>query len=284
MLTRVVTFGLLGVLAGCGGSSSSVPFIDPAGGDTTGNLVTPAIDLTGSFKFYGSFELTDDTLLDRINYRANYMELTEAQDASIFVHNVPPAVDNCRLRITATIGSDIGNISFSPQAQFNLVSAGENFTLTSDAGTYAKVGYSDSRLEIAAYPVPSNLVLDIPGEVFPAFSDVSVPEVVRAANFSPARNEVLRADTTVTWDSTGVPGNTIYLSVFDIFATDKIVNLFCRMADDGEFNLPADVQAALNLSLGAGAELNGTKQDLLSLTTIVQGDALFVVSKVLDTL
>lgn len=173
-------------------------------------------------------------------------------------------------------------ISVLPEAPFNRVSTEENFTLAS--GTYATIGYSDSRIEIAAYPAPTNLVLDIPGEVFPAFSDVAIPEVVRATNFSPARNEVLRADTAVSLDPAGILENTIYLSGFDIFATDKIVNLFCRMADDGEFNLPADVQAALNSSLGAGAELNGTKQDLLSLTTIVQGDASLVVSKILDTL
>lgn len=41
------------------------------------------------------------------------MELVEAQDAPTFVHNTSPAVDNCRLRITATIGTDIGNISSS---------------------------------------------------------------------------------------------------------------------------------------------------------------------------
>lgn len=283
MLLRIATFSFLGILAGCGGSSSSDPVIDPTGGNPDGSSVTPTIDLTGSFKYFGYFDLTDDILLDRINYDANYLELTQAQDASIFVNSVPPAVDNCKLDITATIGTDVGVIGF-PDAQFTLVSAGENFTLTSDAGTYATVGYSDSRFEIAPYPAPANLVLDIPGDVFPAFSDVTIPEVVRVANFSPGRNEVLRADTTVTWDPTGISGNTIYLSVFDIFASDKVVNLFCRMADDGEFNLPANVQAVLTSSLGAGAELDGAKQDLRSMSTIVQGDTLLVVSKLLDTL
>jgi hypothetical protein len=283
MFFRIATFSFLGILVGCGGSSSSDPAIDVTDVDVTDSSITPVIDLTGTFKFFGYVDFTDDTVDDRINYEANYLELTEAQDASIFVNSVPPAVDSCKLNITATISTDVGVIGF-PDAQFNFVSAGENFTLTSEAGTYATVNYTDSRFEIAPYPVPANLVLDIPGDVFPTFSDVTIPEVVRVTNFNPGRNDVLRAETTVTWDPTGVSGNTVYLSVFDIFASDKVVHLYCRMADDGEFNLPANVQTVLNSSLGAGAELEGAKQDLRSMTTIVQGDTLLVVSKILDTL
>ena len=282
MLKRITTFLILGMLAGCGGSSDSGS-AGTSGDDSNGNSVTPPIDLTGSFKYFGYFDLTDDPLLDRVNRDSNYLELTATQDASVFANSVPPSADSCRLRITSSIPTDVGVIGF-PNAQFNFVSAGENFTLTSDAGTYATVAYSEDRFEIAPYPAPAQLVLDIPGDVFPAFSNVVIPEVARAANFKPARNEVLTADTTVTWDPTGIAGNTIYLSVFDFPAAGKVVDLFCSMTDDGEFELPADVQAVLNSSLGVGAELNGAKQNLRSIATIVQGDALLVVTRIIDTL
>ncbi|MBX2823584.1 MAG: hypothetical protein KTR33_02570, partial [Gammaproteobacteria bacterium] len=255
------------------------------GGGTTGGGTTGGATamLTGSYKYFGYFDLTDDTVEDRINFEANFLEMVQPQTAEVFVNSVPPAVDSCRLSITPTIPTDVGVIGF-PEAQFTLVSAGENFTLTSDAGTYATVNYSDSRFDIAPYPAPDRLVLDITGDVFPAFSNVDIPEVARVTNFSPGRNDTITAGSTITWDPTAIADDTIYFSLFDIFATDKVVNLLCRMEDDGEFNLPASTQAELNASLGAGAELEFGSQSIRSISVIVQEDAFLVVSRIIDTL
>lgn len=267
-------------LGACGGSSDSAPSATstPDDSNTRYPTVLPTIDLTGTFKYFGYIDIEDDRVEDRVNRDSNYLEMVDAQDASIFINSVPPAMDSCKLRISPSIPTDVGVIGF-PRAQFNLVSAGGTFTLTSDAGIYATVNYTDSRFKIAPYPTPDNLTLDIPGQVFPAFNGITVPTVIRVKNFEPRYKQPLTADTPITWDSTGISGHSIYLKVFDFFASDKVVDLYCRMADDGSFALPAEIVTALNSSLGAGFELDGAKQDVVSMNVIVQGDAFLVVSK-----
>lgn len=278
--TTVITIGLC-FLTGCGGSSSSTPItVGPGDGSTT---VLPTIDLTGTFKYYGYVDITDDTVENRVNRGTNFLEMVVAQDAALFINSVPPAIDSCKLRITPTLPTDVGTIGF-PDAQFTFVSAGDSFTLTSDAGTYATVSYADSRFDIAPYPVPENLTLDIPGQVFPAFSGITIPMAVSVQNFNPGRNQTLSAETTITWDTTGISDHSIYLEVFDLFASDKVVRLYCRMADDGSFTLPANIVSALNSSLGVGFELEEAKQDVVSVSVITQDDALLVVAKRLDFL
>lgn len=281
-----LTIATLGVcfLSACGGSSSTPAVITAP--DETGSeypTVLPSTGLTGTFSFYGYLDIIDDTVDDRINRDANYLEMVVSQDASVFVNSVPPAIDSCKLQITSTIPTDVGVIGF-PDAQFNLVSAGESFTLTSSSGTYATVSYADDRFDIAPYPIPESLTLDIPGETFPAFSGITVPTAVSVQSFSPSRNQPLGADTPITWDASGIPEHTIYLRVFDIVESDKIVNLYCAMADDGNFTLPTNIVTALNASLGAGFALDGTMQDVVSVNVVTQGDALLVVSKRLQFL
>lgn len=292
----IITLGVC-FLGACGDSSDSTPSATstppatstpsvtstPDGSNTGYPTLLPTVDLTGTFKYFGYIDIIDDTVEDRVNRGSNFLEMVDAQDASVFVNSVPPAIDTCKLRITPSIPTDVGAIGF-PNAQFNFVSAGDTFTLTSDAGIYATVNYSDRRFKIAPYPVPDNLTLDIPGQVFPAFNGITVPTVVKVKNFKPRYKQPLTADTPITWDSTGISGHSIYLKVFDIFASDKVVDLYCRMADDGSFALPADIVTALNSSLGAGFELDGAKQDVVSMNVIVQGDAFLVVSKRQDFL
>jgi hypothetical protein len=251
---------------------------DPAGGAVTIEAVT---NLTGSFQYLGFVELIQDNLLDRIDRDSNFLQMTSAQDAAVFRNSVPMAVDTCKLRITPTIPSDATTIGF-PEATFNLVSAGESLTLTGDAGTYATINLSEDRFDVATHPAPTPLTLDVPGDEFPAFADVSVPDVEVVQDFRPANSEALQADTTISWTPTGLTDHTINLALFDFPATDRVVDLRCHVADDGEFLLPADVIAALNNSLGSGWSLDGMEQDRRSDSLVINGDALLVISRSLQ--
>jgi hypothetical protein len=146
------------------------------------------------------------------------------------------------------------------------------------------VSYADSRFEIAPYPVPENLTQKIPGQVFPAISGISIPMAVSVQNFNLGRNKTLSAETTITWDTAGISDHSIYLEVFDLFASDKEVHLYVLMADDGSFTLPANIVSALNSSLGAGFELEGAKQDVVSVNVITQDEAVLVVAERIDFL
>lgn len=306
MKHTVLTVLVTAMLTSCGGGSgdgsddntasetqtedeieSSGPSEPDSEGDTlveSGNgVVEPAIELTGSFQFLGFVEIIQDDLLDRVNRDVNFLQMTELQTASVFSNSVPMPVDSCKLRITTAIPTDVGVIGF-PDASFSLVSAGETLTLSSATGTYATINLDESRFDFAPYPVPDSLVLDIPGDVFPAFTEVAVPPVQTVQNFSPVRNEELTAETLISWTPTGIDDHTINIGLFDFPASDQVVDLRCHVQDDGEFTLPAEVIATLNDSLGVGFTLEGLEQNRRSDQLYINGDALLVVSKSLDSL
>jgi len=271
-------------LAGCGGSSSDNSTPAPGGGGGGGGeldvrVTNPTTELAGSFKYFSYFDLISDDLEDRVNYDANFLEMVDVQAASVFENSVPPAIDSCNLRITSSIPTDVSVIGF-PDAQFNLVSAGETFTLTGDAGTYATIDRSASRFEIASYPIPEPLTLDIPGAVFPAVAGIDIPNVVSIDGLTPAGNSsMVDRNTTFTWTPSGVAGNSVYIKTFEFPRSDRVVDLLCRMNDDGEFQLPSDVVTALTESVGEDFTLTDVRQLRQAFNVIVQGDTLVVVGK-----
>jgi hypothetical protein len=278
VLNPYITIAVTSIwLVACGGGSSS-------GSDSrNGSSIEPQTDLTGTYQYLGFVEIIQDNLEERVNRDANFLQLTEPQNANVFRNSVPMSVDTCKLSITPTIPTDVGVIGF-PEANFTLISAGQTFTLTETAGTYATITLADSRFSVATFPVPTPLTLDIPGAEFPAFSDVAIPDVVTVQNFQPGRNDTLQADTVISWTPTGLTNHTINLTAFDFVDTDKVVDLRCHVADDGNFTLPANIVSALNSGLGDGFAINGLEQEKRTDTLIINGDALLVVSKSLDTL
>ena len=272
--------------SGDGGGSSSSGGGGDSGPDAGSNsdsalgrrLVTPTPELQGSFRFFGYVDLVDDTFAERVNYDANFLRMREVQPASVFANSVPIAVDTCALRVTTAIPTDVGTIGF-PDAEFELVGAGDTFTLSADAGTYAEIDRSAERFDIAPYPMPDDLTLDIPGAEFPGFADVAVPNVVVVQDFSPVRSQTLSAATEVTWTPSGVAGNSVYLRTFDFPSSDRVVDLRCRMADDGSFTLPEAIVAHLDETLSPGWELEGVEQERGASRLVVQGDALLVVGR-----
>ncbi|MFK7993064.1 MAG: hypothetical protein AB8B87_02940 [Granulosicoccus sp.] len=261
-------------------SSGSGPTTAPTIGENGEvRISNPTPELAGSFKYFGYFDLKSDDLEDSVDYEANFLEMVETQPADVFANSVPPAVDSCNLSITPTILTEAGVIGF-PEAQFQLVSAGDTLTLTSNEGTYADIDRSASRFDIAPYPIPEPLTLDIPGDVFPAITGAAVPDVIVVEGLSPSGNSsIVNKDTVFTWTPSGVDGNSVYISTFDFPQTGKVVGLTCRMADDGEFSLPADISSALQQSLGENFNLSGTRQFTWGFNVVVQGDTLLVLSK-----
>ena len=270
---------LLALTTGCGGSSTG-----DDGGDVGGSLdervTNPVQNLGGPFQNFAYFDLISDDVEDRVNYDANFLQMVESQPASVFANSVPPAVDKCNLRVTEAIPTDVSVIGF-PNAQFNLVSAGETFTLTGDGGVYAAIARSEGRFEVGTYPIPEPLTLDIPGDEFPAATGLIVPNTPLVTNLVPNTNDDVTADTVITWTPSGVAGHSVFVHLFDFPQADRVVDFRCRMADDGSFALSdnPDIIATLNATLGSGFALTGLTLERQAFTVSSEGDTLIVVSK-----
>lgn len=278
-------------LISCGGGSS-----DPASGGSTGNneelTVSPIPDLTGTFQYLGYIHLTDDSVEDRINRDANFFEFVSLQNASALGSSVPMVEDSCSARVLNTIPTNSGTIGF-PEVPFHLISAGDRFTLTNtdDDIEYAAVLFTDSRFDIAPYPMPDNLTLDLTGGTFPGFSSLTVPTIPVISNFNPTRNQDVTVDTVFTWDQIDINTGSIYMRLINFasptvepLSPTKYVEIYCRMANDGSFELPQAVKDILIQGLGNGFTLTGAERDEKATDVIVNGDAALVVIRSIDRL
>ena len=272
---------LLALSVGCGGSSGDG---DGDDGRLDERVTNPVQNLGGPFEYFAYFDLISDDLDDRVNYDANFLRMVESQPDSVFALSVPPAIDKCNLRVTEAIPTDASVIGF-PEAQFNLVSAGDAFTLTGDDGVYTSIVRSESRFEVGTYPIPEPLTLDIPGDEFPMLSGITVPNTPQVTNLSPTSNGELAANTPITWTPSGVAGNSVYVRVFDFPQSDRVVDLRCRLADDGSFSLSEnpEIVNTLNATLGEGFTLTGLTLERRAFTVHSEGNTLIVVGKAHQT-
>ncbi len=127
--------------------------------------------------------------------------------------------------------------------------AGEVITVSSPAGTFATLelisafGFTfyDTETEITA-PLPSGLTVDIPGGQFPAFANVSIPDVSPLTGASPGINQAITAGTTFSWDAGNNPEALVLIDADDVS---------CVVTDDGSFTMPASIQAQLPGNFGA---------------------------------
>lgn len=136
------------------------------------------------------------------------------------------------------------------------VSAGETMTLTSPMGTYATLERQTLNIPslgtVIAYTTPmgdalpglppSGLTIDIPGDVFPAFSNVAVPDLPASlVDFSPPLFSAVDESTVFSWTPSGVAGAGVTLEL--VSDTESIS---CLLVDDGNFTLPASVTEQLS--------------------------------------
>jgi len=191
---------------------------------------------------------------------------------------VPPSQGQCRLRIENSIPTDAGVIGF-PEQQFMLASAGQTMTLTSPAGTYASIDFSADRFDIAPYPLPTDLTVDLPGAEFPAFSNVDVPELNLPTDFLASTGRELTNDTVFSWTPGASEDSTLFLRVVDFAADGKYVELFCRFADTGSFTLPQTIRDALTSELGADYSLSDPSLERIAYNIVTEGNALLVVTR-----
>ncbi len=188
---------------------------------------------------------TDTT--EQLNIGASFSEgesnFTESEFLDFFMQS---ASLTCNVILPDTPLDPEIDSPFDQQAGGMFVSAGEAIPITSDAGTYTTLVQTEL---VGIYlpdaplssPLPNGLVADIPGDVFPGFSNVVIPDVAELRVSSPTANQNISNSTPVTWDANG--NGDSFITISATYSSGAFVT--CLTEDDGSFSYPSDTIAEL---------------------------------------
>lgn len=141
---------------------------------------------------------------------------------------------------------DVPEIEPEDNTEFVQIDAGEAVKISSAGNDYLNLARFDVGGSAKFYgseeisgPMSPDLTLDIPGAVFPAFSNVPMTTVT-PVNLSSPTNGAVRFDTTFTWQAGNNPDVLVFISA-SAFST----SVFCITTDSGSFEFPQDTQNEL---------------------------------------
>ncbi len=229
----------------------------------------------------GVIQITDPLLDNTIDIDGFFFEPHNPSVISTFLEEL---VQEEACELSFVIDEDILEGEFSSP-----VNAGEVLTLSSPAGTYAEIqrvtiGEAQIYLgpENLPAPVPSGLVLDIPGAEFPAFTNVSIPDVepfvLTSELVGPFGNQI-PVTSEITWEIGADPEGWInlYYIATSIMGVDELreIDLDCVLLDDGSFTFDAAMQTQLT---DAGFDTIGANIGRQVLKTVQQDDAMLIIS------
>jgi len=167
-------------------------------------------------------------------------------DAAAMQSALYPSADSCEVETSEE--TDFVFELPGIDTTFTTINAGEVITVTSPAGTYSSmeplnffgiVTYAND--DTVPGTLPSGLTLDIPGDQFPAFSNVEFPPALALTGVTPELRTPVTPTTTYTWTPSGDP-----TSLVNIYMD----NVDCIVLDDGSFTLPAEIQSQLDSNFG----------------------------------
>ena len=193
-----------------------------------------------------------------------------------------PVLDTCSTLIEEEgfDDDDLENIARGA----NNISAGETITLRSSAGTWLTLSRIQDAQSIIYLPevelpssiasgldtVPNGLVIDIPGDDFPAFTDVLIPDVAPLSGVT-TNGAIVTPATLFQWDA-GSDNPSVFI-VIELESIDEETSITCSAADDGEFSIPDELRTELGSGFRATALLTRLGQ-----TVRQSSDAVFVVN------
>jgi len=271
------------LVAGCGSSSSSTPSdvtqedsvdgvvvggsTDVGGStgvedttDTEGGIVPD--QFTGSFLQLGALTITDLSFDSSVQSSASFLQLSSEVSATDLVDAALGAVDQCFVGLAGG-GGFVESLEFQlnlPGIDQQSISAGEIITLSSAEGSYGELEQSE-QFGFISYapqtalgsPSPDTIVVDIPGDAFPAFSNIAAPRPAVVGGLNPDIGGTITSSANVfAWTPTGVTGSTVTIRAgeadFDPLGFQVILG--CRVIDDGSFTIPESTISRLNSQFG----------------------------------
>lgn len=278
-LFLAVVLGLGFTLVACSSTSSPTPAegdpSDPSDPTDPSDPSAPSLGLTQ----IGFFNLIETQLSNEISATAGFMQYDVALPTTLPDNPLAATVDTCdvydsddtQAPIPTPEGIDINVTS---------ISAGDSLNLSSSAGLYATLEKQES-FGFMLYnaqdlsDIPSALSLNIPGDVFPAFLSVSIPDISGFAMTNPSKGATITPTTNFTWEASNVAGATIQINFSTIdLTTLKAVSVTCSAKDDGAFSIPAATQT----ELGSGFSATGYTASRIVYNIQRKGNAILIVS------
>ena len=290
-------------LTACGGGSSGGGAGENGpgeeGGDTDvvpsedGSLPgpTPPTAPEGDIALYGVVALGDENGLAS-DALASFARLPSGVALAAFGNALSPSEEPCE--VTPSGAADLMDLSvvFVPRptgALSETIGAGETVLLSSETGGsyvellapstgpfYEPSGGTLPRTEA----VPDTVLVDVPGDVFPAFDTVAMPPMetldgvaVEGADVDGA--DTLTRDARFTWRASEAGRDTrirIETSTAGGFFLEDGVDVACLVPDTGAFSFPPAVREAL------GAQFSGESPTIsrVAMRTRQQGEALLI--------
>ena len=269
---------LIASLVACssGSSSSTENVIDqPVDGSTGGDAVVDpvqpmgtGVSMIGTVNVSRSTSNSGEFLTPSATFELYDPPLTDFTLPSIFA----PTAEDCRFGVDIAIprGSNAAFFLVTTEAtrqeifdrgfesQIQNVSAGEVLDFTGPDGTFGQLDRNVITNNFVQYilpngsiagPAPDSLVLDIPGDVFPAMPDVEFP-IVDALKWTgpPGGTGGVASDETITWEAGTKPDTVVLIKAqandFSL-SPPRSVETLCVTPDDGSFDFPSDIQAAM---------------------------------------
>ena len=202
------------------------------------------MDLVGLLKLEANSTETDFSrlLLGRLD-----RSLTAAEIEQWYA----PSTDVCEVNVVDNSGNSTVPDFYVFDQQLALISGGENVILSSDAGTYATLSRANGespfyKTDVALLgDAPANLSLDIPGDEFPAFSNVEIGNVTEFQINNPLEGQIVTPNTDFNWVANNVPRSVVEIYVGGTGINNQPIEIGCTIVDDGSFNFPAAVRAEM---------------------------------------
>jgi len=263
--------------------------VDESPATTTSNPIASL--LTDNIQRVGTVSIEEFASITSTGASAEFVELSSAVTGSDIAGAINFVFEDCFVGLTGGSGGVSSIFSLNlPNVTQSFISAGDVLLLTSDEGTYGElVSNNDPDFlsysvgSVVDFPAPDSLTVDIPGDVFPAFSGI---EAQRPSLVTPTDPEigdtVSAANNVFTWDATGVPGSTISIRAEQVVAdpNDFRLVLGCTVLDDGSFTIPASAITRLNNDFGTEDWTMEFQSISSTVRTVAQdGDAVLVVTR-----
>lgn len=210
-------------------------------------------------------------------------------ESAMAFYNVDPAISASTLSALVTTERDTCTISFepaigSPVPQLNStltdISAGEVITLSGPAGSFSEATRQQIAENFIYYtpdeltaPVPSGLLVNIPGNEFPQLADIAIPDIEPFVLTSHNFGESTGIANEITWQAGTNPDAFIRIYLISSYTftnsdsqrVEGDLDLECTLADDGGFTFTTAQQTQLsdagldNLTLNIGRVIENVR-------------------------
>lgn len=236
----------------------------------------PVTEDTVALNEYGVIRIAHDTSTAQTQVDAVFCALSRATSAGDIDEQFLTDTDSCTVfNGDAAQTTGLAPLGCSDALPAQTISAGGNLLMSSAAGSYADLAQQTAG-EVITYAAastlprpPGGLTVDIPGDTFPQFSAVQIPDLEDLEVTSPESGEALRSDSAIRWNAASDRTNSRML----LTASDADVTVTCSLTDDGRFNFPSATQAELG-DLFSATSVSFRRQNIVSPT---RGDSGLVI-------